>query len=133
MPDACSRATADGCPRRRTAADADPPTNPSRRRRRPTPTPTPTAPTPALQIFLKVDVTKAKAAKVRISVSRTAKVSLKVERKSGRKWKRVTATQVASRRPMSVQEPHRCARARGKKFAKGSYRVTATVGGRSRR
>ena len=55
-----------------------------------------------------------------------AKVSLKIERKSGRKWKRVTATR-SVRASMSVRSV--TLRPVGaKRFPKGSYRVTATVG-----
>ncbi len=112
-----------GCPER----VVDPPvTNPPPNPNPGAPTtPTPT-PTPTLQIYLKVDVTKAKAAKVRVSVSRKAKVSLKIERKSGRKWKRVTATRSVTA-SMSVKSV--TLRPVGaKRFPKGSYRVTATVG-----
>ncbi|MDA0173448.1 S8 family serine peptidase [Solirubrobacter taibaiensis] len=91
----------------------------------PSPTPTPT-PTPALQIYLKVDVTKTKAAKVRISVSRKTKVTLKIERKSGRRWKRVTATKSVTA-SVSVKS-YTLRPIGGKKLSKGSYRVTATVG-----
>ena len=76
-----------------------------------------------------MDVTKAKAAKVRISVSRKAKVTLKIERRSGRKWKRVSATKSVTA-SMSVKSVT-LRPAGGKRFAKGSYRLTATVGRRS--
>lgn len=103
---------------------ADPPMNPSP----PTPIATPLPALPrALQIFLKVDVTKAKAAKVRISVSRTSKVSLKIERRSGRKWKRVTATRSVTA-SVSVQSLTLRPTTGRRKLTKGRYRVTATVG-----
>jgi hypothetical protein len=93
---------------------------------RPTPTPAPTAmpsPAPVIKV-LKVKATKNRSAKVTIRLSRTAKVSLKVEQKRGRKWKRVTTASVTA----SISTKNLTLR---KKFKKGSYRLTATVvGGR---
>ena len=68
-----------------------------------TPTPTPTPPVPAAPrvTSLKVKVTPCsrgkackRSAKVTVKLSRTATVALKVERKQGRKWKRVTVKSV---------------------------------------
>jgi hypothetical protein len=118
--------TADGCP------PPPPPTPTPTVSPTPTPvpgspSPTPAAtPTPALKIFLKVNVTKARAAKVRISVSRKAKVTLKIERRSGRKWKRVSATKSVTA-SMSVKSYTLRPTGR-KKLTKGSYRLTATAG-----
>lgn len=122
--------TADGCP-------PPPPTPTPTATRTPTPipttqpppqpTPTPTPPIAEPQIkLLEVGVTKGKAAKVTIRLSRTAKVSLKIERKSGRKWKRITTRSVTA----SISSKHVTLRpkTKSKKLAKGSYRLTATVG-----
>lgn len=136
MDDACPTQyalTANGCP-----PPPPPPPPPPTPTVTPTPipttqpTPTPTAtPTPISgpQIkVLQVGVTKGKAAKVTIRLSRTAKVSLKIERKSGRKWKRITTKSMTA----SISSKSLTLRPKGKKkLVKGSYRLTATVvGGR---
>jgi subtilisin family serine protease len=128
MDDACPDAyalTHNGCPP--PPPPPPPPTDPGNPVPS-TPTPTPTAtprpvPAPVIKV-LKVGVTKGKAAKVTIRLSRTAKVSLKIERRKGRKWSRVTATSVTA----SIANKRVTLR---KKLKKGSYRLTATVvGGR---
>ncbi|MBE2317562.1 S8 family serine peptidase [Solirubrobacter sp. CPCC 204708] len=139
MDDACplqSALTADGCPvivqptptpTPRPPDDDDGNVNPGTPTPVPTPTPAPTVvPDPGLQItVLKAEPTRSKAVKVTIRLSRTAKVALKVERKIGRKWRRVTTKSVTA----SISLKSLTLRAaKGKKLSRGSYRVTATVG-----
>lgn len=120
--------TADGCPPEPTPTPTVTATPFPTAQPTPQPTVTPT-PVPELQIkVLQVGVTKGKAAKVTIRLTRTAKVSLKIERKAGRKWKRITTRSVTA----SISSRSLTLRPKGKKkLAKGSYRLTASViGGR---
>jgi hypothetical protein len=103
----------------------------------PTPTPTPVPPTDHQTIFtaFSAKVTPAhckagprckKAAKLTIKVSKTTKVSLKVERRSGKKWKRYTSktlTVTAAGKKLTFRGKG------GRTLAKGSYRVIASISG----
>ena len=129
MDDACPAVfarTANGCP----TPPPPPPPPVVTAQPGPLPIPTPVRPTDAPEIrSLKVKVTKGKAAKVTIRVSRKAKVSLKVERqKSRKKWSRITTKSVTA----SISTKSLTLRPKGKKrFPKGKYRLTATITGGS--
>ncbi len=103
-----------------------------------TPTATPVAAAQVVSLGVKVTPKRCKrpckkAAKVTVKLTRTATVSVKVEQRVKRKgrwvWKLITVRALngtASGRTLTVRAP------RGRSLARGSYRVTATVAGKSK-
>lgn len=144
--DVCPRvaaATADGCPSPPPPPPPPPPTptpdpgtpNPGSPTPKEEPDPTPAAEPRVTSLNVTVTPKSCKgresckqAAKVTVKVSRSATVVLKVERKVGRKWMRVTLKSLKtsiSGKSLTVRG------ARGKTLTRGSYRVTVTISGKT--
>jgi len=122
--------TANGCPPKDDDdVVVDPPPNPGQEplpSATPTPVPTVTpAPTPVviaepMKVTIDVKVSR-QVAKVTLRSTRATKFSVRVERRQGKRWKRVTTRSLTASAAGKVLTL--------KKLLKGSYRVTATAAG----